>query len=53
MNRLIFLAIALTVGSVFVVPLAEALEPILAAFAVLLVVVIGIGLIIRAPFGGF
>jgi hypothetical protein len=50
MNRLVLLAVALVVGSAFVVPLAEALEPVLAAFAVVLLALFGLAMLLRAPF---
>lgn len=53
MNRLVVLAVALALASAFVVPLAEAAEPVLAAAAILLVALVGFGLIVRVPFDRF
>ncbi|MEX2448117.1 MAG: hypothetical protein WD404_05160 [Solirubrobacterales bacterium] len=53
MNRLVLLAIALGIGSVAIVPVAEAVEPLMGAGAVLALALAGVWMIIRAPFGRF
>lgn len=50
MLRLIVLVVLLALGSKLIVPLAETLQPILGALAVLALAAVGLWMIARAPF---
>jgi hypothetical protein len=50
-RQLVLIAVVLLLASVWIVPLAEALAPLLEAGAVLGIALIGLWMIVTAPFG--